>query len=94
MKSKILLRKIDSYRSDHIESFVQESVNLLENKRQLFGPTNKILLKPNLLRGFDPEKCVTTHPALIDAVCRILNDLGINRIYRRIEYRFVQSIRL
>ena len=80
MKSKILLRKIDSYRSDHIESFVQESVNLLENKRQLFGPTNKILLKPNLLRGFDPEKCVTTHPALIDAVCRILKDLGINKI--------------
>ena len=94
MKSKILLRKIDSYRSDHIESFVQESVNLLENKRQLFGPTNKILLKPNLLRGFDPEKFVTTHPALTDAVCRILKDLGINRIYRRIEYRFVQSIRL
>ena len=80
MKSKILLRKINSYRSDHIESFVQESVNLLENKRQLFGPTNKILLKPNLLRGFDPEKCVTTHPALIDAVCRILKDLGINKI--------------
>jgi uncharacterized protein (DUF362 family) len=80
MKSKILLRKINSYRSDHIESFVQESVNLLENKRQLFGPTNKILLKPNLLRGFDPDKCVTTHPALIDAVCRILKDLGINKI--------------
>ena len=66
MKSKILLRKIDSYRSDHIESFVQESVNLLENKRQLFGPTNKILLKPNLLRGFDLERGITTHPALID----------------------------
>ena len=74
MKSKILLRKIDSYRSDHIENFVQESVNLLENKRQLFGSTNRILLKPNLLRGFDLERCITTHPALIDAVCRILKD--------------------
>ena len=74
MKSKILLRKIDSYRSDHIENFVQESVYLLENKRQLFGSTNRILLKPKLLRGFDLERCITTHPALIDAVCRILKD--------------------
>ena len=94
MKSKILLQKLNSYHANHIESFVRKSVNLLENKRQLFSSSNKILLKPNLLRGFDPEKFVTTHPALTDAVCRILKDLGINRIYRRIEYRFVQSIRL
>ena len=80
MKSKILLQKLNSYHTNHIESFVRESVNLLENKRQLFIPSNKILLKPNLLRGFEPGRCVTTHPALIETVCRVLKDLGIKNI--------------
>ena len=80
MKSKILLQKINSYHTNHIESFVRESVNLLENQRQLFSPSNKILFKPNLLRGFEPVRCVTTHPAIIEAVCRVLKDLGINKI--------------
>ena len=80
MKSKILLQKINTYSPDHIERFVRQSFTLLENQRQLLSPSNKILLKPNLLRGFKPERCVTTHPALMDAVCRVLGDLGIKRI--------------
>ena len=80
MKSKVLLQKLYSYHTNHIESFVRESVNLLENQRQLFSPSNKILLKPNLLRGFEPGRCVTTHPALIETVCRVLKDLEINKI--------------
>ena len=80
MKSKILLQKINSYHNNHIENFVRESVNFLENQRQLFSPSNKILLKPNLLRGFEPGRCVTTQPAIIEAVCRVLKDLGINKI--------------
>lgn len=34
-------------------------------------PEEKILLKPNLLVGEGPEKCVTTHPAVFKAVCEI-----------------------
>jgi uncharacterized protein (DUF362 family) len=80
MKSKILLQKFNSYNPGHIERFVRDSFTLLENQRQLLSPSNKILLKPNLLRGFKPERCVTTHPAILDAVCRVLKDLGVKRI--------------
>ena len=80
MKSKVLLRKIDNYHLDSIELFVRESINLLENSHQLFSTGKKVLLKPNLLRGFASEKCVTTHPILIEAVCRVLKDLGVSQI--------------
>ena len=80
MRSKILLQKINSYHADQIESFIRDSVKLLENQRQLFSPSNKILLKPNLLRGFESGRFVTTHPALIEPVCRVLKDLGINKM--------------
>lgn len=37
---------------------------------------DKILLKPNLLTDSKPEKAVTTHPALVRAVCEQLVELG------------------
>ena len=80
MNSKILLRKFDGYHLGHMEDFVRESINLLENSNHLLSSGKKILLKPNLLRGFAPEKCVTTHPNVIEAVCRVLKDLGVHQI--------------
>ena len=80
MNPKILLRKVDDYHPGHIDGFVRESVSLFSSQSQLFGRGDRVLLKPNLLRGFAPERCVTTHPAVIDAVCRVLKDLGIGRI--------------
>lgn len=34
--------------------------------------SSKVLLKPNVLMGVPPEKAITTNPAIIDAVCAIL----------------------
>ena len=36
----------------------------------------KILIKPNLLGAFSPEKAVTTHPVILDAVITILKEMG------------------
>jgi len=80
MDPKILLRKLDAYRTEYIEEFVRESVSLFRGQGHLFGPGDKALLKPNLLRGFSPERCVTTHPAIIHALCRVLKDLGVGKI--------------
>ena len=80
MNPKILLRKSDAYHPGPVEGFVRESVSLFSEKGLLFGSGDKVLLKPNLLRGFASERCVTTHPAVVDAVCRVLKDLGVSRI--------------
>ncbi len=80
MDPKILVRKFDAYHPGHIEGFVRESVGLFSSRGPLFSSGDKVLLKPNLLRGFAPERCVTTHPAVIDAVCRVLKDLGVGQV--------------
>ncbi|MEK6864227.1 MAG: DUF362 domain-containing protein, partial [Nanoarchaeota archaeon] len=36
-------------------------------------PGSTVLLKPNVLMGASPDKAITTNPAIIDAVCTILN---------------------
>lgn len=37
---------------------------------------DKVLLKVNLLLGKDPHKAITTHPVVVEAVCRILLEVG------------------
>jgi uncharacterized protein (DUF362 family) len=80
MKSKVHLQKIESYSLDTVEKFVRNSLKVLDPEACLFSPGQNVLLKPNLLRGFKPERCVTTHPVVMEAVCRVLKDLSVSQI--------------
>ncbi len=80
MKSKVHLQKIEDYSLENVEQFVQNSLKVLSPEAPLFGLGQRVLLKPNLLRGFKPERCVTTHPVVVEAVCRVLKDLSVQQI--------------
>ncbi|MBT6347120.1 MAG: DUF362 domain-containing protein [Nitrospina sp.] len=80
MKSKIHLQSCDNYSLDRVEQFVRDSLYVLDPEASLFKPDYKVLLKPNLLRGFHPERCVTTHPVVVEALCRVLKDLSVSKI--------------
>jgi uncharacterized protein (DUF362 family) len=80
MKSKVHLQKFQGYSLDTVEQFIQNSLKVLNAEVSFFGPGQKVLLKPNLLRGFKPERCVTTHPVVMEAVCRVLADLSVSQI--------------
>ncbi len=41
------------------------------------GASSRVLLKPNLLAKHTPEQAVTTHPAVIAAVCEALHARGV-----------------
>jgi uncharacterized protein (DUF362 family) len=80
MKSKVHLQKLDNYSLNGVELFVRDSLKVLDPQNSLFGPGQKVLLKPNLLRGFTPERCVTTHPVVVEAMCRVLKDMAVREI--------------
>ncbi len=80
MKSKVHIKKVESYSIDKIESFVREALSVIDKRGTLFSIGHKVLLKPNLLRGFRPEHCVTTHPTVVEAMCRVLKDYSIGQI--------------
>ena len=80
MKSKIHLRKVSHYHLEEVESFVRATVDLFNDQDQPIAAGQKVLLKPNILRGAPPEKCITTHPVVLEAVCRVLSDAGVKQI--------------
>jgi uncharacterized protein (DUF362 family) len=80
MKSQVHLQKLNSYSLDGVVHFVRNSLKVLDPESSLFGHGQKVLLKPNLLRGFEPGRCVTTHPVVVEAVCQVLKDLSVSHI--------------
>lgn len=67
---KISIIKCNSYESKKVLNAVEKAIEDIGFK---IKPNSKVLLKPNILMGASPDKAITTHPAIIDAVCTILN---------------------
>ncbi|MDD3049944.1 MAG: DUF362 domain-containing protein [Candidatus Cloacimonetes bacterium] len=70
-KIKVFAKKIDGYNSEKIEEFLKE-VAEQTSLREKLTKSEKIVIKPNLLGAYSPEKAVTTHPVVIEAMIRIL----------------------
>lgn len=65
-----------SYEQKEIESAVRRSVEALGGIDAFVRPGSRVLIKPNLLQGLPPERCVVTHPEIIRALSRICRERG------------------
>ena len=69
--SVVALWHCDEYSSAALDPIVREALGL-----HAFSHGDRVLVKANMLAARSPESCVTTHPALVESVCRALLDLG------------------
>lgn len=79
--SKVALIKCDNYDYNKVKTAVKKGIELIGGIDKIANKNEKILLKPNLLMGFAPEKCVTTHPAVFKAVAEIFKSYFPNVSY-------------
>jgi uncharacterized protein (DUF362 family)/Pyruvate/2-oxoacid:ferredoxin oxidoreductase delta subunit len=66
--STVALIRCSSYEPQAVQHALARGLALLGGIEQFIGPAERIVLKPNLLYGAEPAKCVTTHPAVFEAV--------------------------
>ncbi len=66
---KVSIVKCESYGKEKVFLAVKQALSLIGFRMPKSGA--KILLKPNLLGAFPLENAVTTHPAVVEACCRI-----------------------
>lgn len=67
---KVIVGEIKSYDKKHIKAFLEKGFTDLD----LSFFQKQVLIKPNLLSAHPPEKAITTHPSVIDALGEILRD--------------------
>ncbi|MCX6355323.1 MAG: DUF362 domain-containing protein [Candidatus Aureabacteria bacterium] len=75
-KSKVALVRCNSYEIHHVTQAVTRAVDLLGGINLFIMPGQKVLIKPNMLSPHPPEKAVTTHPALVQAVAELVKSSG------------------
>lgn len=65
-----------SYQEATVTRALEAALDLLGGWEPLFPEGGPIYLKPNLAGPFPPERGVTTHPAVVKAVARLLQAAG------------------
>lgn len=78
MNNKVSIKKCFEYDLEKVYTAVLNSVEEAGDFPDVEGKT--VLLKPNLLYPVPPEKAVTTHPAVVDAVIRFVKSRNPRRI--------------
>jgi uncharacterized protein (DUF362 family)/Pyruvate/2-oxoacid:ferredoxin oxidoreductase delta subunit len=76
MKSHVAIVRCPTYDYPQILAGVREVLEPLGGIRAFVKRGDRVLLKPNLLSGKHPDKCVTTHPSLVKAVARLVHEAG------------------
>ncbi|NPE28150.1 DUF362 domain-containing protein [Methanococcoides sp. SA1] len=55
---------------------VREAIALIGGLENVIFPGAKVLLKPNVLAAVPPDKAVTTHPSIVEAMCELVIEAG------------------
>ena len=65
--TRVALVRCESYEPGEVKDAVEKGIELLGGIDRIVKKGEKILLKPNLLFGDNPEKCINTHPSVFRA---------------------------
>jgi uncharacterized protein (DUF362 family)/NAD-dependent dihydropyrimidine dehydrogenase PreA subunit len=76
MKSSVSIVKCQNYDEGKVLSGLRRSIDLIGGIQTFIKKGNHVLLKPNLLYGRNPEKAVTTHPAIVKGMIQIVREAG------------------
>lgn len=75
MGSKVVLKYCPEYTAG-VEDCLREGLQSLGGMSAFVKPGQKVLLKVNLLMKKRPEEAVTTHPTVVEAVVRLVQEAG------------------
>jgi uncharacterized protein (DUF362 family)/NAD-dependent dihydropyrimidine dehydrogenase PreA subunit len=84
MKSKraiVALAQCEDYSPAHIQRAIEKGLNLVGGVKAFSASDEHILLKPNILSGENPDKCISPHPEVFRAVIKAFASINANLSY-------------
>ncbi|MEG0075057.1 MAG: DUF362 domain-containing protein [Eubacterium sp.] len=79
--AQVALIECTSYKREIVYEALKQAIELLGGMERFVNPQEKILLKPNMLRGKKIESAVTTHPSVMAAMIRLLKENQCEKLY-------------
>ncbi|HHZ19552.1 MAG TPA: DUF362 domain-containing protein [Firmicutes bacterium] len=75
--AQVAIVRCPDYQRETLRQAIRRIEELLGGWDQLVGNRRRVLIKPNLLAGEEPDRAVTTHPEVLRAVVERLLELGV-----------------
>ncbi len=76
MPYEVSIHRCDSYDDPKVIKAVEASLAPLGGLESVIKATDRVLIKLNLLSAKPPEAAVTTHPAIVRATIKLVQELG------------------
>jgi uncharacterized protein (DUF362 family)/Pyruvate/2-oxoacid:ferredoxin oxidoreductase delta subunit len=76
MAEKVSIARCADYDYPQVLAGVRDVVKPLGGMKTFVKRGDRVLLKPNLLTARHPDRCVTTHPAMVKAVAQLIQEAG------------------
>lgn len=76
MRKKVSVVRCSSYGRDETQAAMERVLETIGGIGRFVGKGSRVIVKPNLVMAKRPEDAVTTHPALIEALCRQIMSAG------------------
>ncbi|MDO9065880.1 MAG: DUF362 domain-containing protein, partial [Chloroflexota bacterium] len=74
--SDVSLVRCEDYDRRRVETALRACLDALGGMSRYVRPGDKVLIKPNLLRGSKPEAAIVTHPEVVRAAVRLAQEAG------------------
>ena len=72
----VALVRCENYEQAAVDAAVERAISLIGGIERYVRPGQRVLVKPNLLRGSDPSEGIVTHPSVVRAVASLARDAG------------------
>ena len=79
-KSRVVAVPCGEYDPEKIYAAVRTGILTLGGFGAFLRPEERVLVKPNLLKPAEADSAVTTHPAVLRAVLRLLQEFGCSSV--------------
>jgi len=76
MKSLVHVEKCRDYSQERLRASLRRGLEAIGGLGELVRPGWRVLIKPNLLSAKAPERAITTHPAVVEAVVEEVKRCG------------------
>ena len=78
--NRVAIQQCRTYHPQTVYESIQSTVKALGGLSTFISPGQRVFIKPNLLMGKHPEEAVTTHPSVVAAVARLVNEIGAHPV--------------
>lgn len=75
MTAEVSLAKCTSYNDKEVEAALRKAISAVTDLSYITEGT-RVVIKPNLVSFLSPDRAATTHPVVLNALIRILNEKG------------------